>query len=321
MMGGRGLYRGSSILVSGTAGTGKSTIAAHLANESCARGERCLYFAFEEAESQIVRNMATVGIDLRAWIKKGLLRVVAGRPTASGLETHLALMHRAIRQFAPRMVVVDPISNLADAGVLRDAATMLTRLIDFLKGEQITAVLTALTAGQETEQTEVGISSLIDTWILLRGIEAGGERNRALYLLKSRGMPHSNQVREFVMTPQGIELVDVYVGAEGVLTGSLRLAQEARERAAEEARVREAAAQRRVAERRRQAIEAQIAALRAELEEEAEGERRLATGERDRLKRSEHEREAMARSRRADVVKAPRVGTNGRGNVRSGDGN
>jgi circadian clock protein KaiC len=245
---------------------------------------------------------------------------MAGRPTASGLEMHLALIHRAIQKFQPRMVVVDPISNLSDAGLLRDAGAMLTRLIDFLKGEQITAVLTSLSTGQETEQTEVGVSSLIDTWILLRNLEAGGERNRALYVLKSRGMSHSNQVREFVMTPGGIELVDVYVGAEGVLTGSLRLAQEARERAADEARLREADAQRRVAERRRQAIEAQIAALRAELEDEVGKERRVAAGERERLTGRQNEREAMARSRRADASKA-RAATNGRGGARPGDRN
>src|SRR3954447_23570834 len=184
MLGGGGIYRGSSVLVSGTAGTGKSSLSAHLARESCARGERCLYFAFEESESQIIRNMTSIGIDLRPWVKKDLLRFVAGRPTATGLEMHLALMHRQIRQFRPQMVIVDPISNLAAAGILRDATTMLTRLIDFLKTEQITAVLTSLTTGgEQKEQTEVGISSLIDTWFLLRSIELVGERNRGLYVI------------------------------------------------------------------------------------------------------------------------------------------
>ena len=230
MLGGAGVYRGSSVLFSGTAGTGKSSLAAHLARESCLRGERCLYFAFEESESQIVRNMRSIGIDMRPWIKKGLLHFVAERPTANGLEMHLALMHRAIRKFHPRMVVVDPISNLVDAGILRDATTLMTRLIDFLKTEQITAVFTSLTAGgEQKEQTEVGISSLIDTWILLRTIEVGGERNRVLHVIKSRGMPHSNQVREFLLTPRGIDLLDVYSGGDGGVTGSIRLAREAGE--------------------------------------------------------------------------------------------
>jgi circadian clock protein KaiC len=305
MLGGEGLYRGSSVLISGTAGTGKSSLSAHLAKASCERGEKCLYFAFEESESQIVRNMASIGIDLRPWIKKGLLRFVAGRPTANGLEMHLALMHRVIRQYQPRMVVVDPISNLAEAGALRDATTMLTRLIDHLKLEQITGILTSLTKGSEQrEETEIGISSLIDTWLLLRSIELGGERNRGLYVLKSRGMPHSNQIREFVLTARGIDLLDVYVGNEGVLTGSMRVAQEARERAAEADKVRDADSQRRNSERRRRAIEAQIAALRAEFDDEEDGGRRAATDERDRLVRRTDDRAEIRRSRRADAAKA-----------------
>jgi circadian clock protein KaiC len=319
MLGGPGIYRGSSVLVSGTAGTGKSSLAACLARESCARGERCLTFAFEESESQIVRNMASIGVDLRPWIKKGLLRFVAARPTASGLEMHLALMHRLIKQFQPRMVIVDPISNLVDAGVLRDAAQMVTRLIDFLKTEKITAVLTSLTAGgDEREQTEVGISSLIDTWLLLRNIEEGGERNRGLYVLKSRGMAHSNQVREFLLTSRGIELLDVYVGEQGVLTGSMRVAQEARERTGEEDRVRDAATKHRAWERRRRALEAQIAALQAELEDESDGARRAAAGEGDRLARRAEERGDMARSRKADPTRTSTNGRNGRASARTG---
>jgi circadian clock protein KaiC len=316
MLGGGGIYRGSSVLVSGTAGTGKSSLSAHLARESCARGERCLYFAFEESESQIVRNMASIGIDLRPWIKKDLLRVVAGRPTATGLEMHLALMHRKIQQFRPRMVVVDPISNLAAAGVLRDATTMLTRLIDFLKNDQITAVLVSLTGGgEQKEQTEVGISSLIDTWFLLRTIEASGERNRGLYVIKSRGMAHSNQIREYLLTPRGIDLLDVYVGQDGVLTGSMRAAQEARERDAEAERVREAEVRRRTSERRRRALEAQIASLRAELEGEEDRERREEGDEAARLALRRDSVAAMARSRKADAAKAA---TNGRGSARTG---
>jgi circadian clock protein KaiC len=304
MLGGRGLYRGSSILVSGTAGTGKSSLAAHLARASCARGERCLYFAFEESESQIVRNMGSIGIDLRGWMKKGLLRFLAGRPTALGLEMHLALMHREIRRFQPRMVIVDPISNLADAGALRDATTMLTRLIDHLKVEQITAVFTSLTrGGEQREDSEVGISSLIDTWLQLRSIELGGERNRGLYVLKSRGMAHSNQIREFQLTSRGIELLDVYAGDEGVLTGSMRVAQEARERAAEADKVRDAGARARSSQRRRRTLEAQIAALRAELEDEEDLGARGSADERERVARRNDGRLEMERSRRADLGK------------------
>ena len=317
MLGGGGIYRGSSVLVSGTAGTGKSSLAAHLARESAARAERCLYFAFEESESQIVRNTSSIGVDLRPGIKKGLLKFVAGRPTATGLEMHLALMHRVIRQFQPRMVVVDQISNLADAGMLRDATTMITRLIDFLKMEQITAVFTSLNAGREQkEETEVGISSLIDTWLLLRTIELGGERNRGLYVIKSRGMAHSNQIREFLLTPRGIDLLDVYVGPEGVLTGSMRLAREAREKAEETERARDADARRRGSERRRRTIEAQIAALRGELEDEVSTDRGAEDGERERLARASDSRQAMARSRKADAAKGS--SSNGRGGARTG---
>lgn len=227
MLDGKGVYRGSSILVSGTAGTGKSSLAAHFAQASCARGERCLYFAFEESESQIVRNMSSIGVDLRPLTKKGLLRFVPGRPTSTGIEMHLAQMHRAINQFQPRMVIVDPVSNLAAAGILRDAAAMLIRLIDFLKTEQITAVMTSLTTGGDAkEETDVGISSLIDTWLLLRNIEHDGERDRGLYVLKSRGMAHSSQIREFRLTARGIELREPRArgassnGRGGVRTGA-----------------------------------------------------------------------------------------------------
>jgi circadian clock protein KaiC len=323
MLGGPGIYRGSSVLVSGTAGTGKSSIAATFAHESCARGERCLYFAFEESESQIVRNMGSIGIDFRPWIKKGLLRFVAGRPTATGLEMHLALMHREVKQFQPRTVVVDPISNLAAAGQDGDAARMLTRLVDFLKTEQITGVFTALTTGAEQEQTDVGVSSVIDTWLLLRSFELGGERNRGLYVIKSRGMAHSNQVREFLLTSRGIDLLDVYVGSEGVLTGSMRKAQEARELEAEESRSRDADAKRRSAERRGQLIEAQIASLRSDLEEHQEEMKRLSSSERDRITRRSEGQTVMARSRKADGSGAtsksgPASGSGGRAGARAG---
>ncbi len=309
MLGGAGVYRGSSVLISGTAGTGKSSLAAHFARASCARDERCLIFALEEGKSQIVRNMRSVGIDLRRWLRKDLLRIVPGRPTLSGLEMHLSLMHKQIRDFGPRMVIVDPISNLADAGTLNDARLMLTRLIDFLKVEQITAVFTCLTGGPQLETTEVAVSSIIDTWLQLRDIELGGERNRGMYVLKSRGMAHSNQIREFLLTDRGIQLKDVYVGPEGVLTGSMRVAQEARERQADLRRRQDLEETRRASERRRRTLQAQLTALQAELEDEEGVMRRQSDVDDEGDRRRDQDRREMARSRRAESPAAPINGT------------
>ena len=261
MLGG-GFFRGSSILVSGTAGSGKSTIAAHFADATCRRGERCLVLAFEESRDQIVRNMRSVGIDLAAHMARGLLRIEASRPALYGLEMHLAQIHRLVGEFAPSTVIIDPISNL---GATHDAAAMLLRLIDFLKTSGITAIFVNLTSGRQAlESTDIGVSSLIDTWLVLRDIEAGGERNRGLYVIKSRGMKHSNQIREFVITSQGIDLLPVYAGPEGVLTGSLRLSQEAREQAQSVAREQEQQRRQRELATRRAVLQAQIEALRQE---------------------------------------------------------
>jgi circadian clock protein KaiC len=256
MLGGKGYYRGSSVLVSGTAGTGKTSLASHFANESAKRGERVLYLAFEESPAQLMRNMRTIGIDLEPYVKKDVVRIHASRPTLFGLEMHLVQIHKMISQFKPAVVIVDPISNLMDAGTAQEAQAMLLRLVDFLKSKRITALFTHLThGGNPTEATDVGISSLIDTWLLVRDIELGGERNRGLYVLKSRGMKHSNQIREFLITSEGIQLEDVYVGPEGVLTGSLRAAQEARERAEALALQGEIEAKQRELERLRAALE------------------------------------------------------------------
>jgi circadian clock protein KaiC len=207
MLDGKGYYRGSSILVSGTAGTGKTSIAAHFARESAQRGERCLYLAFEESPRQLIRNMQSIGLDLEPFVKKGLVKLHSSRPTLHGLEMHLVQIHKMVAQFDPAAVVIDPISNFIDTSSAIEAQAMLLRLIDFLKAKQITAVFTHLTSGNSVfEATDVGVSSLIDTWLLVRDIEIGGERNRGLYVLKSRGMPHSNQIREFNLTSRGIEL-------------------------------------------------------------------------------------------------------------------
>jgi len=267
MLGGKGYYRGSSVLVSGTAGTGKSSFAALFADAACRRGERVLYFSFEESPSQIIRNMRSIGIDLQTWVKKGLLQIHANRPSIAGLETHLAMKHKMINEFKPQVVILDPLNSFVIGDNEVGVKAMLMRLLDFLKTNQITGLFTNLTpGGGMLEQTEVAISSLIDTWLVLRSIDSGGERNRGLSILKSRGMAHSNQVREFLLTDHGVELRDVYVGASGVLTGSARLTQEAQDRAAQMLRKQEIERQQLELQSKHQALEAQITALRAEFE-------------------------------------------------------
>ena len=207
MLGGQGFFRGSSVLISGTAGTGKTSLAAHLAGATCRRGERCLYLAFEESASQLARNMRSIGLDLDPWIRNGSLSIEASRPTMHGLESHLSAILRSVERFEPAVVIVDPITNFLKAGTAAAAEAMVTRLIDFLKARRITAVFTSLIhGGSFLEQTEVGISSLIDTWILLRDLEEGRERSRVLSIVKSRGMSHSNRIRGFRMTSNGVEL-------------------------------------------------------------------------------------------------------------------
>jgi circadian clock protein KaiC len=318
MLGGTGVYRGSSVLISGTAGTGKTSLAAQFAGAACRRGERCLYFAFEESESQLVRNMRSIGLDLAPWLKKGVLRVHATRPTAYGLETHLAALHKLVSDFQPRVVIVDPITNFLKAGSLAEAEGMLMRLIDFLKVRQSTALFTSLTSGGGLEQSEVGISSLIDTWILTRDIELGGERNRALYILKSRGMAHSNQIREFLLTDHGVELKDVYVGPEGVLTGSMRLAQEAREQAVALTRLQEIERRRRELDRKRHALDAGIGMQRAQFAAEEEELKLLIAEEQAAAGRLTEERQKLARSRKAD--EPAKAGGNGSRSVRTRGG-
>jgi circadian clock protein KaiC len=223
MMDGKGFYRGSTILVSGTAGTGKSSLASQFAQASCSRGLRVLYMAFEESQSQLVRNMQSINIKLQPWIDKGNLRVWSTRPTSLGLEMHLVMTHKQVQEFKPDVVIMDPITSVIAAGTLNDANLMLIRMVDLLKSKGITAFFTSLTqAGSAQEQTEVGISSLVDTWILVRELEHNGERNRGLYILKSRGMPHSNRIREFNLTSQGIQLEEVSVINGQVVVGSAR---------------------------------------------------------------------------------------------------
>src|SRR5882724_3144781 len=266
MLEGKGYFRGSSVLVSGTAGSGKSSLAAHFANQTCSDGKKCLCVLFEESPDQAIRNMRSIGIDLEPHIKRGLLFLEAWRPTQSGLEMHLLRIHKLVERYRPEAVIIDPVTNLM-VGNSHEIHAMLMRLIDFLKTRQVTAFFTALThGGNALEQTDVAISSLIDTWLLVRDLELNGERNRCIYVLKSRGMAHSNQVREFVMTNKGIRLFPVYVGGGTVLTGSARLSQEARERAEQVGQQQEMKEKRDALERK--ALEARVAAMHVEFAEE-----------------------------------------------------
>ena len=265
MLGGKGFYQGSSVLVSGTAGTGKSSLAVHFVDAACRRGERAIYFTFEEGAEQIIRNMRSIGIDLDQWVRRGLLQFAAHRPTTYGLEKHLLMMQRSINDFDPAVVVVDPLNSFVVDGNQMDVKGMLMRLVNFMKTKGITSLFTNLTAGGgPIEQTDIRISSLIDTWILLRDIDYSGERNRTLCILKSRGMVHSNQVREFLLTDHGVQLRDVYLGPSGVLTGTARVNQEAAEKAAELIREQELKRGRELLAGKRSIVEAQIAAMRAE---------------------------------------------------------
>ncbi|MGH6646917.1 circadian clock protein KaiC [Aquabacterium sp.] len=271
MLGGQGVYRGSSVLVTGSPGTGKSSVGASFVHAACARGERALLFAYEESPSQLMRNMRSIGIELEPWVKKGLLQIHASRPTLQGLEQHLALMHAAVMRSKPDVVVVDPISNLTLHTDDSSLKPTLMRLIDFLKQQGITALFTALTGDGSVAlaETQIGVSSLMDTWLMLSNLEFNGERTRTIQILKSRGMAHSNQVREFILSDHGVDLVDVYLVDDRVLTGSARLQQEQREKATTELRHRDQDRRLRELASRRKAIDAQIAALQAEATERA----------------------------------------------------
>ena len=267
MLGGKGFFRGGSILVSGTAGTGKTSLAAYFAHETCKRKERCIYFAFEESPQQIIRNMRSIGINLQEDIDKGLLEMHASRPTFYGLEMHLVAIHKKIKKFKPKTVILDPITNLVTVGSVSEVKSMLIRLIDFLQVEQITVLFTALSLNTiVNEQTDEGVSSLVDAWLLVRDIESNGERNRGMYIMKSRGMKHSNQVREFVITDKGLDLVEVYLGPEGVLTGSAREAQQLSEVTGKVLRTHALTRKDIEIKRKRKVLEAKIASLQEEFE-------------------------------------------------------
>ena len=310
MLDGKGYFRGSTVLVSGTAGAGKSSLAAAFILAACQRGERCLYFAFEESPTQIMRNMNSIGLKLEPMVKKGLLRFSAARPSLHGLEMHLVTMHKAVDEFRPSVVVVDPISNLVAVGTVTEGKSMLTRLIDFLKCDGITAMFTDLIhGGAALETTNDEISSLIDTWISLRDMEVNGERNRGLQIIKSRGMAHSNQIREFLLTNKGIDLLDVYLGPAGVLTGSARVAQEAEEKAGTLVQQQQQVRKQHERRRKRLSLERQMAELRAQTEMEAEEDRQIGSQEEALAKTFASNRNALAHLRGTDQFIAPKNGS------------
>jgi circadian clock protein KaiC len=301
MMGGKGYYRGTTVLVSGTAGSGKSSLSAHFVDAACRRGERAMMFLFEEAPAQVTRNMKSIGIDLQQWVDRGLVEFHAARPTTFGLEMHLSRIHRAVERFKPKVVVFDPVSSLLGVASAADVQGTMTRLVDYLKSAGITALLTSLTHGKtEMERTDIAISSVVDTWLLLVMLESSGERNRGLYVLKARGMSHSNQIREFLLTDHGVELIDVYAGARGVLTGSARLSQEAEERAAALLEEQELERRKRALARLKTAFDAELAALQARFENEQADLVSGISQHQARAARRKEDKHLMAKSRRAD---------------------
>jgi circadian clock protein KaiC len=302
MLGGKGFYRGSSILVSGCAGTGKSSLAASLVQATCRRGKRALYLASEQSTDEVIRNRRSIGVDLEPCLKRGLLHFYASRPGTFGLEKHLVAIHDLTARFRPKVVVIDPITNFASVGTYSEVKSMVTRMIDMFKSQQITTFFTSLTSGDSSpELSEVGVSSQMDTWLLLRNLECNGERNRGLYVLKSRGMANSNQIREFVLTDHGIELLDVYVGPAGLLTGSARIAQAAREKAEAEERGQLLERKSFELEEKRLQLKAKIRALRSEFGLEEQALQRDLQELQRKGKQMEMDRREMGRARKADV--------------------
>jgi circadian clock protein KaiC len=300
MLGDGGYYRGSSVLISGTAGTGKSTLAAQFVDAACGRGERALYFAFEESEAEIVRNMASVGIHLQPWIDSGLLQFRCFRPNLLGLEAHLFTMQKWVSEFDPAVIVKDPVSDLLRIGSGADVSAMMSRQVQFLKGRGVTSLFTSLDSAVEDSHADAHVTSLVDTWLQVKTLEGNGEFNRVLYVLKSRGMAHSNQIREFLLTDHGIELSDVYVGPQGVLTGSARQAQEAQERSDGNARQEDLEQRQANLARRREAVEAQAAALWRAFDDEASTVERLLTHGSSSVEDRAGQRAEQGRLRRAD---------------------
>jgi circadian clock protein KaiC len=305
MLGGEGYYRGSSILVSGQAGTGKTSIAATFADAVCQGDEKCLFMIFEESASQLMRNMRSIGLDLEQWMKKGLLKFHAVRPTAYSLEMHLSTMLKLIEEFEPQVIIVDPISNLYPIGDDIQVRSMLMRLIDHAKSRHVTGLFTNLSSDEGTnayalEATRMHVSSLMDAWIILKNIEGNGERNRAFSIIKARGLAHSNQLHEFVLTSQGIQLLDLYKGSEGVLFGSARVAQERREAAGRIIRNEEIERRQRELDRKKRIMENEIAMLKEKFARDEDEIRILIEQDLSREKTAEQGQEELAYLRKAE---------------------
>ena len=299
MLGNKGFYKGSSVLVTGAAGNGKSSLASIFADNTCKNGNKCLYFAFEESPKQIIRNMRSIGVDLKPWIDKGLLKFHSTRPTLYGLETHLVTINKQVNDFKPDVVIFDPISNLITVGTKDEVKSMLTRLIDFLKNQEITTLSTSLRLMGELE-TDIGVSSLMDTWIDLKALETDGERNRTIDIIKTRGMFHSNQVREFKITNNGIKIIDLYLGPSGMLTGSARISQISNEKAEKLKRQQEIERKQRNLEQKRQTMNAKITELESNFEIEKEELDTVINQEKLKEESYEKERDIMAKIRHAN---------------------
>lgn len=301
MLNGKGYFKGSSVLVSGTAGVGKTSIAIAFANSICQHGGRCLYWSSDESPDQIVRNMASIGYDLGRHVRKDLLRFHSVRPTLYGLESHLVALHKMVTEFQPAAIVMDPITNLSAVADDTEIKAMLTRVIDFLKSRGITAIFTSQTlSSSKAEQTEVGVSSLMDTWLLLSAVQSASERNRVLYLLKSRGMAHSNQMREFILTNKGIKLIDVYVGPGMVYTGAARISQEAQDKV--DTLIAQNAVEQRQRELAQEArnVEAQVATLQTRLANITAEQHLTKSVEQQRIKVAQTHLAQLSRIRHAD---------------------
>jgi circadian clock protein KaiC len=265
---GGGVYRGTMVMVSGTAGTGKTTLSASIVAAACARGERALFVSFEESPAQLIRNMGSVGIDLGRWVDAGLLQMWSERATAYGLESHLGRLERLLDETSPSVVALDAIASLGSVGSSSQLRSAVARELDLVKARGITGVLTTLAHEVVDGSSAVEVSSLIDTWLLLRNMESDGERNRLLFVIKSRGTEHSNQVREFVLTPHGPQLVEVTVGPSGVVTGSARLSLQSHERELAARREQDIATRRSELARRSAEVDAQVAVLKAQFAKE-----------------------------------------------------
>ncbi|PPD57409.1 circadian clock protein KaiC [Dehalogenimonas etheniformans] len=304
MLGGKGFIKGTSILVSGMVGTGKTSLAAHLVDTACRRGQKCLYYAFEEAPDQIMRNMTSIGIDLKPWVEKGLLHFHATRVSEEGLEKHLLVMQKEAEKYRPDVVIVDALTDFISLGPGNEVRLMILRIVDYFKMHQITAMFSSMSARADLEETGVGLSSAFDTWIHLVNVQNNQERNRTMTIVKSRGMAHSNQVREFVLTNKGVKLVDIYATPAGSFMGTARIAQMAADQAAGVTREEGVTARERQLQQQRRALEAKIDALRAEFEAEAKESELTIAEEKAKIKAISDDRKMLDRQRKAEDKKA-----------------